>query len=262
MPAGEISDLFHYPIKGLSAQRLDRVTLSQGCGFPDDRMFGFARYNSGFDPENPEPMPKDRFLMLMRNARLAGLQSHLDPATRRLTLKVQGRQVHEADLGSDDGCRATESFFARMFDLPPSEMPRFVHAAPHRFTDVSVVSTALMNAISLINLDSVRDLGTRIGADVDPARFRANVYFEGWPPFCELALEGQQIRIGDARAVVTLRTRRCAATEVNPVTARRDLSVPRLLMQHYGHADMGVYAELLEDTVIVPGAKISIEGGK
>jgi uncharacterized protein YcbX len=257
MTKGSITSLVHYPVKGLSGQSLPEVTLSPGQGFPFDRMFGFARAGSGFDPAAPAPMPKDRFLMLMRDERLAGLASDFDPVSRILTLKVQGRQVHSADLSRPEGCAATESFFARMFDLPADKMPRFVHAAPHRFTDVSVVSTDLMNAVSLINLDSIADLEAKTGATIAPERFRANIYFSGWPAFSELALEGREITIGTALARVTLRTRRCAATEVNPATAKRDLPIPRLLHQHYGHSDMGIYAELMTGAVIRPGDSVS-----
>ena len=254
---GQIASLAHYPIKGLSGQSLSEVTLSPGQGFPFDRMFGFARAGSGFDPAAPAPMPKDRFLMLMRDERLAGLASHFDTVSLLLTLKVQGREVHRADLSTPGGCAATEAFFARMFDLPADKMPRFVHAAPHRFTDVSVVSTDLMNAVSLINLDSIAELETKTGASITPERFRANITFRGWPAFSELALEGREITIGSARARVTLRTRRCAATEVNPLTARRDLPIPRLLHQHYGHSDMGIYAELITGAIIRPGDSVS-----
>ena len=255
---GIITTLLHYPIKGLSRQHLPEVTLSPGQGFPYDRMFGFARAGSGFDPAAPAPMPKDRFLMLMRDERLAGLASHFDPVTRLLDIKVQGRSVHQADLATPEGCAATEDFFACMFDLPADKMPRFVHAAPHRFTDVAVVSSDLMNAVSLINLESIAALERKTGASIAPERFRANVYFSGWPAFSELALVGHEIAIGSARARVTLRTRRCAATEVNPATARRDLPIPRLLHQHYGHADMGIYAEILSGATIHPGESVRV----
>jgi uncharacterized protein len=254
---GQIATLTHYPIKGLSGQSLPEVTLSPGQGFPGDRMFGFAHAGSGFDPSAPAPMPKDRFLMLMRDERLAGLVSHFDPVTRLLELEVQGRAVHRADLSTPEGCAATEALFARMFDLPAEKAPRFVHAAPHRFTDVSVVSIELMNAVSLINLDSIAELEAKTGVHIAPERYRANITFRGWPAFSELALEGREIRIGAARARVTLRTRRCAATEVNPKTARRDLPIPRLLHRHYGHSDMGVYAELITGAVIHPGDSVS-----
>ncbi len=37
---------------------------------------------------------------------------------------------------------------------------------------------------------------------------------------------------------------RCAATQVNPDTAERDCNVPKELQQAFGHADLGVYAEI------------------
>ena len=120
---------------------------------------------------------------------------------------MQGRLVHRADLSTPEGCRATEAFFAQMFDLPADKMPRFVHADPHRFTDASVVSTDLTNVVSRINLDSIADLGSKTGATIAPDRFRANIYFHGWPAFSELAQQGREIQIAAARARVTVNRR-------------------------------------------------------
>lgn len=114
----------------------------------------------------------------------------------------------------------------------------------------------MMHAISLVNLASVEDLAGRCGKPVDPLRFRANLYFDGWPPFEEFRLVDHDICVGRARLRILKRTSRCAATEVDPQTARRNLPVPRLLMEHYGHADMGVYAEVLEAGSIRPGDAI------
>ena len=51
--------------------------------------------------------------------------------------------------------------------------------------------------------------------------------------------------LGGVRARVVKRTMRCAATQVNPETAQRDIDLPRELRQAFGHADMGVYAEIV-----------------
>lgn len=259
MLTGSIQALYYYPVKGLTAQELPQVELKPAQGFPYDREFGFARHDSGYDPENYKPIPKTRFLMLMMDERLAGLQSHFDTDTHKLTLSVQGNPLIDADLSNAKGRGEIEAFFARMFDLPSGEMPRFIKGTPHRFTDVSMASEALMNAVSLINLNSVAAFSETVGQDIDPMRFRGNIVFDGWPPFSELELVGKEIRIGDVRAKVTRRTRRCAATEVNPKTVKRDMPLPRLLMQHYGHPDMGVYAEIETGGVIEPGAPIRCE---
>ena len=63
MQTGTVKRIQRFPIKGLSAEPLDSVTLRPGDGVPGDRMFGFARHGAGFDPENPQPLPKDKFVV-------------------------------------------------------------------------------------------------------------------------------------------------------------------------------------------------------
>ena len=259
---GIVRDLYYYPVKGLSPQPLPRVELATGEGFPFDRMYGLARFDSGFDPKHPQPLPKQRFLMLARDARLAELQTHLDPQTKHFTIRVQGHVVHESDFSQPDSIERTIDFFATMFSLDPERRPLLAAAVPHRFTDVSVGSARMMNAISLINLNSVADLSARIGAPVDPLRFRANLYFDGWPAFSELDRMEEEFEIGSLRLRILKRTRRCAATEVNPKTAERDIAIPRLLKEHYGHADMGVYAEVLTGGTVEPGMPVTLRGGR
>ena len=45
---------------------------------------------------------------------------------------------------------------------------------------------------------------------------------------------------------------RCAATQVNPVTAQRDLDIVAALARAFGHVNMGVYAE------VVTGGEIAV----
>jgi len=256
--AGVVRDLYYYPVKGLSPQQLPRVTLTTGEGFPFDRMYGLARFDSGFDPKHPQPLPKQRFLMLARDAQLARLQTHLDPETKRFSIQVEGNVVHQSDFTQPDSIERTIDFFASMFGLDPERRPQLAEAEPHRFTDASVGSPRLMNAISLINLDSVADFSARLGEPIDPLRFRANIYFAGWPAFSELDCVDGEFEVGSLRLRVLQRIRRCAATEVNPKTAERDVAVPRLLKEHYGHFDMGVYAEVLTGGTIEPGMPVVI----
>lgn len=54
-----------------------------------------------------------------------------------------------------------------------------------------------------------------------------------------------------------LNTRRCAAIEVNPTNARRDLPLPRLLMEHYGHAEIGVYVSLTSGGLLRTGDPVT-----
>ncbi|CAH2605750.1 MOSC domain-containing protein (plasmid) [Rhodovastum atsumiense] len=254
----KISGLFHYPVKGLSAQALSSVRLVSGEGFPLDRVYGLARHDSGYDPVDYKPLPKTRFIVLVKEERLAALSTFVDRDTRRLEIRVQGQLVLQEELETEVGRNNVSRFFSTMFDLNGGQEPVVAVGGENRFTDISVHSKAMMNAISLVNLNSVRDLGARTNAEIDPLRFRANLYFDGLDAFQELEMLGREIQVGPARLRIFRRTRRCAATDVDPVTAERNMTIPRSLMQHFGHADMGVYAEVLEGGVVEIGSPISI----
>ena len=246
--SAKIEMLCHYPVKGLSAQELDHVTLAPGQGFPLDRAFGFARPGSGFDPQNPKPLPKGKFVVLARDAGLALLDTRFEDDTQML---------HIADVAYDtqpaEGREAAAAAISTHLGYGAEMTPTLHSAAPHKFTDVSVVSEAMMNAVSLINIDSVTAFSATVQMDISPARFRANILFSGTPPFAELEWEARQIAIGEVRMQVVRRTQRCPATQVNLTTGERDIDLPAALQEHYGHRDMGIYAQVTQGGRIAPG---------
>ncbi|MEM5473458.1 MOSC domain-containing protein [Hoeflea sp. AS60] len=258
---GKILSLSSYPIKGLSAQGHQKVDLKTGDGFPGDRLFGFAKKNSGFDPADPKPLPKSRFIVLLQHAKLAGLETAFDAQTRMLKIKTSDAPVLEFDMNTEAGTGGASDFLAKLLQLKEEEVPFFASAFPHRFTDASVASTTLMNAISFINMDSVHAFEQEISKEVDARRFRGNIVFEGWPAFSELDMVGRHIRVGEVTFNILHRTQRCLATEVNPETAERDIKLPNLLKKAYGHFDMGVYAEVLNDGAISVGDTIELVEG-
>jgi len=99
-------------------------------------------------------------------------------------------------------------------------------------------------ASSIVNLASIRALEEATGKSIDHRRFRANVYVDGIPAWDELNWVDRDIKIGAASARVVMRTRRCPATDVDPNTATRDMNLPAEIRKHFGHFDMGIYAEV------------------
>lgn len=255
--AMKIDALTRFPIKGLSGQSLDSVKLEAGQGFPADRKFGFTRPNSGFDPADPKPLPKTKFYMLARDATLALLNTVYDEDTGILSLTspyANGR----FDINTPHGKQKASQFLKAYLLLPDDETPQLHEASPHRFTDVSVDSQEMMNAVSIINQASVDTFAKAIGQDVDPRRFRGNIQLTGLAPFSELDMIGQEISLGSARLKIVGRTRRCPATEVNLKTGERDMKTPRLLRENYGHMDMGVYAEVTHGGVLSVGERVRL----
>ena len=136
------------------------------------------------------------------------------------------------------------------------ELAREGHEALMNMMDCLAAGQTVRPELGLV--DSLRDLERKAEVQLDPARFRANLVLDGWPGFSELDMMDREIRIGDARLKVIFETRRCAATEVNPETAERDLKVPQLLHKNFGHMNMGVYAEVLEPGHIASGDKVTL----
>ena len=85
-----------------------------------------------------------------------------------------------------------------------------------------------------MNLESVRDLSRIVGLDLDPLRFRANVYIEGVPAWEELHWLGKTISCGSAMLRVFKGTTRCEGTSVD-LNGRRGLSIPSALECTWGH---------------------------
>src|ERR1043166_2816461 len=223
--APKVDAIYRYPGKGLSPEPLARTRLSPGQTVPGDRLYAIENGPSGFDPRSPSYQPKARFLMLMRNERLARLRTRFDDATNTLTVELEGRTAARADLRTDAGRGAVEEFFAGFCADELRGSPKVLHAPPHSFSDVA------KKVVSVINLASVAAVETAVGAPVDPLRFRANVYVGGWPAWREFDLLGKEIAIGQARLKVVKRIVRCAATNADPVTGIRDLSIPETLLQ-------------------------------
>jgi len=243
-----IRAIYRYPVKGLSAERLAATKLRPGETLAGDRRYAIENGPSGFDPAAAAYLPKQRFLMLMKNERLACLDTHFDDATQVLAIRDNGREVTRGDLGTPAGRAAIEGFFAGFCADDLRGPPRILTAAGHSFSDVA------KKVVSIINLASVAAIEALVGRPVDPLRFRGNLYVEGWPAWGEFDLLGQDIAIGaNARAKVVKRIVRCAATNVEPGTGVRDLDIPPTLLRSLGHADCGVYAEVTMGGAIAAG---------
>jgi uncharacterized protein len=251
MSAARIQAIYRYPVKGLSAQALPRVRLSAGLTLPADRLYAIENGPSGFDPAAPAYFPKQRFLMLMRNERLAALRTDFDDQTHRLTIWADGRLAAEGDLRTEKG-RAADELRGPPKIIAGNDGHTFSNMKPpHSFSDVA------QKAVSIINLASVAAIADAVGAPVDPLRFRGNLYVAGWPAWREFELMGKEITIGSALLKVVRRIKRCAATNVEPETGIRDFNIPQSLMQSFGHADCGVYAEVIGGGEIAVGDAIA-----
>lgn len=257
MTLGRLDSIWRYPVKGLPGQMLDAVTLAPGRPLPHDRRFAVAQGDADFGGMRPGWIRRSNFLQVANNAPLVRLKVEHRPEDAHLAFTGEGvsfggdltdaaegeelADVLSAVVGGD-ALRGAPRLVEIPPDLPPgSDGQSFADTAPPH--------------VSIINLASVRDLGRRMGADLDARRFRGNLLIEA-EPWAEFDWLGRTLVIGDVRLEVTKRIERCAATTVNPATGERDQQVPLALRRNFGHADCGMYAIVRSDGTVRAGAEV------
>ncbi len=246
-PLARVVSLYRYPVKALSPERIDRVTLNAGATIPFDRAYAIENGPGRFDPDAPQHLPKVTFITLMRNARAATLDTTFEDATETLTISRAGKQVARGQLNTKLGRSLVEQFLAAYMKDELRGALRIVSAPGHSFSDVKD------KCLHIINLASLRELERAAGRPLDPLRFRPNVIVDGLPPWAEFDLELQELALGEARVQGLGRTQRCAATSVDPSTGLRDIDLPALLERTWGHDDFGFYARVTRDGVVATG---------
>ena len=124
--------------------------------------------------------------------------------------------------------------------------------------DGVVFSDAPQPLISIINIESVRDLSARSALEINHRRFRGNLVVEGLRPWGEFDWSGRQAQVGEAIVRIVEPIVRCAATHVDPDTATRDADVVGALERTMGHVEMGVYAEVVTPGQIAAGDTVTL----
>lgn len=254
-----IESLYRYPVKGLTPQPLAAAALSPGRCIPFDRAFALAQGDATLDPRNPAWIPKSNYLCLAKNPATARLRSSFDEDSGLLHIHdPDGDDITSAPFTARGAAALTAYLTSALGDEArygaDGKAPQFHHFAQHSFCDHQT------QVISLIGLGSLAALEAAVGAPREKLRFRANIYIDGAAPWAEFALLGKTLAIGEVTLAVQQRIDRCPATMVNPDTAKKDANPVKELRAHFGHIEMGVYAQVLTGGSIRPGDAIRVAG--
>lgn len=249
-----VAALWRHPVKGFTPEPLTAARLPTGGWFPGDRMFAVEDGPSGFDRAAPEHLPKQKFTVLMRTAEVAGVRTRFDDAARVLHVSAGGHHPLAVHIDDPASRAAFEAWLAAVLGDAVAGPLKLVSAEglDHRFMDHP------LGRLSILNLASVRDFEARVGRPVDPLRFRANVWVEGWPAWIENDGAGRELILGGARLTGVKPIVRCAATHVDPATAERDFDLVPALFEQYGHRWCGLYATIADGGPVRIGDRLEI----
>ncbi|GAA2090459.1 MULTISPECIES: MOSC domain-containing protein [Brevibacterium] len=255
----EVRSLHRFPVKGFPAETLSSARVAPGAGIAGDRVLALA---DGTTPvASGEWRSWSAFLALKKRSDLAAWTVETLP----------GGHIRLTPPAADTSAPASPTTFTlRPEAAPAAELAALLPGTSPQDLAFTTASTAAApqgmfddreGHLSLISLASVRTLAEATGTDIDPLRFRGNLLLEGLAPFAEFGLVGRTVRIGGAVVFIRSTIERCAATKVDPRTARSDLNVPRLLSTAVGHIHMGVYGTVLSPGRIAAGDGIELLDG-
>lgn len=98
--------------------------------------------------------------------------------------------------------------------------------------------------VHIVNLATVELFGLEAGTNLDPRRFRANLYIDGLEPEEEVSWLGRRIRAGQAELEVVDRCVRCAVITRDPDTTVASPELLELLVRRHDKC-LGVYCQVL-----------------
>jgi uncharacterized protein YcbX len=237
----QVAEIYRHPVKSLGEEALDEITLETGKPMAHDRTWAIAHGSSEWDPDAPAWIGGGANLVNQTYVpKLAQIETSFKEGTGTLTLRHPEAGFLSVQPGTPDGNTRLTEWIAPLTEGTPRSGPFVVCQAKNvAFTDFEDTHISIASCRSRAILEDIT------GTTLDAIRFRMNIWLDGMAPWEEFDLVGRELDIGSARLKVIRRCERCNATTANPETGLRDVQIPSLLRQRYGHMDFGVYAQVI-----------------
>lgn len=246
-----VATICRHPVKSLGEETVDDVVLTQGKHMPWDRVWAVCHGSSQFDADKPEWVRARNFVTQTFVPNLAQIEVSVDENTGTLNLAHPDAEPIEVDPEQDP-----QALCDWLLPLAKDQRPgpyRVARLADAAFTDFPGTHLAINNLASLKALEQAA------GMSLHRTRFRGNLWLDGLAPWEEFEWLGREIEVGGARLKITDRVKRCNATTANPASGLRDMDVPALLVEKWGHQDFGVYAEVIGSGTVQTGSPVTAQ---
>ncbi|MBV9927546.1 MAG: MOSC domain-containing protein [Acidobacteria bacterium] len=259
-PVGAVESLWRYPVKSMGGERVARAFVGFS-GVYGDRCYAFrnSEARKGFPYLNATAEPRILgFRPRFRHPERAALPPNLAEASS-IPPGVTYANGDPEDLALDVLTPAGE-----VVDVEDPALVKLLGEGLDEKNRLALVRSdrALTDCrpVSLISLQTVRQLEGELGRPLDKRRFRANVYLDlaSGGGFEEDALVGRRLRIGPSALVAVLeRDPRCKMVSLDPETCEHDPDVLRLVARaHETYA--GVYCAVMVEGIVSEGDPVEV----
>jgi len=253
-----INKLFYTPVKSLSFESVFSCIIQKNIGILNDRRFAFSR-NVDFDTaklieKNPNARNLHNFLSLKNTISLNKYQFYFN--SKNLILKCRNKEILSIEIDDKKQCTLMCN---KLIELENSiKDPIFLlQNKNYPFFDTTH-SNNIHNTISLINLNSISDLSSRINNNIEYERFRGNIYIDGVDAWEERNWINKIIIINGVSFHVEMHIPRCSATNLKPKTDIETINLPLAIKDKYNHGDLGIYLKALDKGIIRVNDKVTI----
>lgn len=258
-----VAKLYRYPVKGLKGSKIHEADLIEGRGLPGDRRFAIVRTDGNTEVEGGAWATSRAFVI---NSDCEGLLS------LNLAVSIDDGEVDQTEIviSIPDGRSAT---FASGNAGGLQEVNELLASYLASRDGNNVEAPAIVERdsgqgywdyrdtpVSIINLATVEAIGRAAGRTLDPLRFRGNLYVAGLPAWEENGWLGLRLKVGEAELIVIRGCERCPATSVDPQSGERDMQLPTLMQQSFGHIFCGVYAQVVKTGRVAANDRIEVLG--
>jgi uncharacterized protein YcbX len=242
-PAGTLTHLRRYPVKGMSGEDLDEAFVTF-AGLLGDRVYAFL------DPHGPADFP-------WMTARVWAEMLLLKP--RFVSAPSAQQQLPgDPDYRVEVSTPAGEKFDIAAPELRAHLEKKFGRAIAVRFSERSMIDA---RPISLFSRQSIEALSKEVGLPLDVRRFRPN-FMVDWADRDarhEDSLIGRTVRIGDSAAfVIAKKDGRCKVITFDPDTAQASPQVLEVVARNHGGC-FGVYGVVLREGIVRRGDPVFVD---
>ena len=251
-----IKSIHYCPVKSLSFQSIKSCNIKKNLGILNDRIFAFSRAVDFEKARLIEKKPNERklnYFLTLKNSPVLNKYNFIYEKNK-LTLTLKNKELisiypdnsEDLSLISEKLLELETSLTKPIFFLKNSDFP---------FYDTTN-SNNVMNSISLININSIKDFEKKINEKVEIQRFRGNFYVDGIEALEERNWINKVIKINNVPFKVEKNIPRCVAINLKPKTDDNSLNLLKSLKKSYDHFDMGIYLTALDDGKINVGDKV------
>ena len=257
---GTIESLWRYPVKSMSGEPMTEMFMGFS-GFYGDRCFAFknSAARKGFPYLNAPVQPqmlcyRPQFRYPERAAKPPNLTEAMGIAPGANPANAEPNDLI-LDVVTPSG-----AVVAVDDPLLIEMLSEGLRGENHLMLVRSDRALTDCRPVSLISLQTVRQVEAELGIPIDKRRFRANIYFnlatdEG---FAEDQLVGRQLRIGSRAEIMVLeRDPRCKMISLDPDTGEHNPEVLRKVTQAHA-ACAGVYCAVLVEGILTKGDSIEL----